>query len=206
MNITITVSDQAMRAVTASLRAKLANPQPLLKDLGEEVVQRAKARFSSSTGPDGQRWKPKKQADGRPTLVGESGDLRRQIVWRVAGGVLTIQATPRYAAIHQFGGTIERAAFSKLVRHRTDAKGQLLRNGALGGTALGGKGLVFAKLSHKRVKERWFEVQAHSIRMPARPFLPVQAGGTLFAEEQRLIQQQVLAWLGSSTGGSGPAG
>jgi phage virion morphogenesis protein len=119
MNITIQVTDQAVRAVTRSLLAKLAKPEPLLKDLGEDVTQRAKQRFNTGIGPDGQRWKPKKKPNGRPTLVGDSGDLRRQIVWRVANGVLTVQATPRYAAIHQFGGTIERSPFSMLVRGTT---------------------------------------------------------------------------------------
>ena len=37
-------------------------------------------------------------------LIGESGDLRRQIVAMATANALTIQATPVYAAIHQFGG------------------------------------------------------------------------------------------------------
>lgn len=195
MNITIQVTDQAVRAVTRSLLAKLARPEPLLKQLGEDVTQRAKQRFSTGTGPDGQRWKSKKQPDGRPTLVGESGDLRRQIVWRVANGVLTVQATPRYAAIHQFGGTIERSPFSMLIRHRTNARGELLRGTTGGGKFFGGRGLVFAKASHKRVRESWAQVGAFTIRMPARPFMPVQASGQLFPAEQELIVQQIQAWL-----------
>jgi phage gpG-like protein len=60
------------------------------------------------------------------------------------------------------------------VRHRTNAKGELLRS-----AHLGGKGLIFAKNSHKRAVARWFEQGAHSITMPARPFLGISLQGEL---------------------------
>lgn len=37
-------------------------------------------------------------------LIGESGDLRRNIIAAASNNALTIQATPVYAAIQQFGG------------------------------------------------------------------------------------------------------
>jgi phage gpG-like protein len=37
-------------------------------------------------------------------LIGESQDLRRQIVMRASGNSLTVRATTVYAAMHQFGG------------------------------------------------------------------------------------------------------
>ena len=101
--------------------------------------------------------------------MGETGNLRRQIVRTVAGNTLTVAATVQYAAIQQFGGKIEHAAFSTQVRHRTDAKGELLRS-----KIMNGRGLIFAKDSHKRALTRWFEVAAHSINIPARPFMPVR--------------------------------
>ena len=96
----------------------------------------------------------------------------------------------QYAAIQQFGGKIDRAAFSKQVRHRTDAKGELLRS-----KIMHGRGLIFAKDSHKRALTRWFEVAAHSITIPARPFMPVRADGSLYPDETRLILAQINAWL-----------
>ena len=199
--IKIEVHDQAVRTALAALQARVSNLQPLLGDIGEAIVQRAKARFDSSRAPDGiTPWKPKRQADGRKTLVGPSGDLRRQIVSRATGRAVLVQATAKYAAIHQFGGSIERPAYSKLVRHRTDAKGDLLRSAIIKNAAGQARGLVFAKNSHKRVKERWFEVSAHRIKIPARPFLPVRADGSLYQAEQAEILAQIEAWLAGGVG------
>lgn len=97
-----------------------------------------------------------------------------------------------YAAIQQFGGKINRAAYSTKVRHRTDAKGELLRT-----SHFKGKGLVFAKDSHKRVKARWFEVAAHSIEIPARPFLPFDAASNLQPSTRDKVIRQVNDYLRS---------
>lgn len=97
-----------------------------------------------------------------------------------------------YAAIQQFGGKINRAAYSTKVRHRTDAKGELLRT-----AHFKGKGLVFAKDSHKRVKTRWFEVAAHAINIPARPFLPFDAAGNLQPSTREKVLSQTNDYLRS---------
>lgn len=187
---TLEIHDQAVRAALAALSARVADMQPVLHDIGEGILQRTKARFDTSTGPDGQTWQAKKTPNGYKTLVGETGDLRRQIASSVSGNTLTVQATAKYAAIHQFGGTIERPARQVTVRHRTDAKGNLLRS-----AIMNGKGLIFAKASHKRAVARTFAAKAYRIKMPARPFLPVRADGSLYADEQQLILAQINAWL-----------
>ena len=193
--IKIEVHDQAVRAALGALQARVSNLRPLLGDIGEAIIQRAKARFDSSRAPDGSTWAPKRQADGRKTLVGPSGDLRRQIISGATAQAVVVQATAKYAAIHQFGGSIERPAYSRLVRHRTNAKGDLLRSAIIKNAAGQARGLVFAKNSHKRVKERWFEVSAHRIKIPARPYLPVRADGSLYPAEQAEILAQINAWL-----------
>ncbi|MBE2244183.1 MAG: phage virion morphogenesis protein [Burkholderiaceae bacterium] len=75
-------------------------------------------------------------------------------------------AAKDYAAIHQFGGTIERAAHSVKTRLRTDAKGNLVRQEAHKNLA------VFARDGHKRARESWHEVEAYQVQIPARPYLP----------------------------------
>jgi phage virion morphogenesis protein len=194
-NITIEVHDQAVRAALDALGKRLANMRPVLKDIGEGIVQRSKARFSAEAGPDGQGWKPKKKADGRKTLSGPSGDLRRQIVSSASATGVTVTATAPYAAIHQFGGTINRKAGQTTVSHRTNAKGELLRS-----AIMNGKGLIFAKGSHKRKVTRTFDVAAHTITMPARPFLPVRSDGTLYAAEQAEILTALNDWLAGRAG------
>lgn len=189
--ITVEVLDAPVQALLARLAQRLGRLQPVLDDIAEDVVQRAKARFGTSAGPDGAPWKPKKQPDGRPPLVGASGNLRRQIVRQAAGpDAVQIAATMAYSAIHQFGGRIARAAGSVTVRHRTTAKGELLRS-----QIMGGRGLVFAKAGHKRALARSFATKAHAIVIPARPYLPVTRDGTLYPVEQRLIVETLQRWL-----------
>ena len=193
-SFTVEVHDQAVRAALAALQARVSNLQPLLGDIGEAIVQRAKARFNTSTGPDGNTWKPKQRADGRKTLVGPSGFLRQQIVSSATASSVLVQATMKYAAIHQFGGSIDRKAGQTTVSHRTDAKGNLLRS-----AIMNGKGLIFAKTAgknaHKRALVRTFDTKAHKIKIPARPFLPVRADGSLYQAEQAEILAQINAWL-----------
>ncbi|WP_179233506.1 phage virion morphogenesis protein [Burkholderia sp. AU16741] len=74
-------------------------------------------------------------------------------------------ATP-YAAIHQCGGTVTHPARSTKVRLRTDAKGSLARQADHKNLA------VFARYSHKRVRESWHEVGEYNVKIPARPYLP----------------------------------
>ena len=162
----------------------------MLQALGEDIVTRTQARFATSTGPDGVRWRDKKRPDGRKTLSGKTGLLYGQIHNTVVGNSAVVLAAMQYAAIHQFGGKFEKPAYSKQVRHRTNARGELLRS-----KIMNGRGLIFAKDSHKRALTRWFEVAAHSITIPARPFMPVRADGSLYPDEARLILAQIDAWL-----------
>lgn len=97
-----------------------------------------------------------------------------------------------YAAIQHFGGKIERAAYSAKVRHRTDAKGELLRT-----EHFNGKGLVFANKRHKRVKTRWFEVGAHTINIPARPYFPFDAAGNLQPNAEQAVIGEATSYLRS---------
>ena len=79
MQFVVTVDDKATQAQLQALQQKAAKPGPVLRDIGTRLLQEAKARFETSLGADGLPWKPKKAKDGRKTLVGESGNLRRQM-------------------------------------------------------------------------------------------------------------------------------
>lgn len=134
VGFTVEIQDDAVREVLRKLAARFEKMTPVLQALGEGIVERSKRRFETSTGPDGATWKLNSAATlamvsarigksksyvkkdgslnargerklaGKKPLIGESGDLRRQIVAVATGNILTIQATPVYAAIHQFGG------------------------------------------------------------------------------------------------------
>lgn len=183
---TFTIDDAEIKAKLKSLADRGQDMRAVLQVVGAEMVERTQRRFDTSTAPDGTAWKPntpatRKAKGGKPPLV-DHGYLRQQIVASVAGNTLTVgttAVTAAYAAIQQFGGTIDRAAGSIKVRHRTNAKGDLLRS-----EIMNGKGLIFAKKSHKRAIEREFSVAAHKITILARPYLPVRPDGALYPQEQ----------------------
>jgi phage gpG-like protein len=129
---TIQVKNQQVLDVLQKLQKRMGNLQPALTALGSDMTARVHRRFDTSTAPDGTPWEPlsdvtlrlflggfgnglfkkdgglnKKGASrlaSRKPLIGESGDLSRQIISTVTGNTLTISSSPVYAAIHQFGG------------------------------------------------------------------------------------------------------
>ena len=131
--IKIDVQDGGTEAALQALAAKFQNAQPVLQGIGESMVERIKHRFDTSSGPDGAAWQANsattlamlarrlgnsyRKKDGalnkkgverlavKKPLIGESGDLRRQIVAVASGSELVVSATPIYAAMQHFGGT-----------------------------------------------------------------------------------------------------
>lgn len=129
---TITVEDEQVRAALRRLRGKTDNLGPVLKAIGEDLVESTKRRFETATAPDGSAWAPntqttilrylgitggnynkdgrlsKKGAErvmGKKPLTGETGSLKQQIHYQVSGNVLEVGSTMKYAAMQQFGGS-----------------------------------------------------------------------------------------------------
>lgn len=154
---------------------------PVMRAISTELLSQTEENFAAEGRPKWLGIKPRKGREGGKILQ-DTGQLAASISSSHDSTSATIGSNKVYAAIHQFGGTIQKAAQSRQVRHRTDAKGNLLRT-----EHFGGKGLVFAKDKHKRAITRWFEVGAHNIDIPARPFLPINVSGDLQPEAERAI-------------------
>lgn len=131
--MSFTIEVQASNVLLALNRLLQAGQElnPVLRVLGEDMVERTKQRFATGTAPDGTPWAPnsdavlrnllhsrsssfkkdgklsksgeKSLANKRP-LIGESRDLSRQIGYRADSDSLTVFASPVYAAMQQFGG------------------------------------------------------------------------------------------------------
>lgn len=170
-NFTIEVNDDLVHAAFLALEERVTNAKGFLGGLGEDLVERTKRRFETSTGPDGVAWlknsnvtlgllsdrlgksyrkksgalnsKGEARMAGKKPLI-DTGNLRRQIVWQATADTLTVGATPLYAAIQQFGG-------------------QAGRN--------------------------------HKVTIPARPFLPVKPDGSLYPEEQAFILDSLNEYI-----------
>lgn len=175
-SFTIEVRDSGVHAALASLIERVENPRPVLQQIGEGIMERAKQRFTTSTGPDGQRWAANSRATieafiakrggigkrgkitkkgiglatSKKPLIGESHDLSRQFHLQVNDGSVSVANTMIYAAVQQFGA--KRGEF--------------------------GSG-----------KKRSFPIPWGDI--PARPFLPIHADGSLYNSDR----DEILATL-----------
>lgn len=167
----IEVTDNGVQSALNQLAGRVSNMQPVLQSIGEDIQARAKARFGTSTGPDGVRWKANARstieafigkrggfgkkginakgqalAISKKPLIGHSRDLAREFHVNSDAQSVTIGNTMIYAAIQQFGGT--KSKFPNL----------------------------------------WGDI-------PARPFLPITQGGDLYPEERSRILETINEYL-----------
>lgn len=166
------------------------NMQQLKRDLPKEVGVTAQNFFSKSFDNQGftdkglELWQKSEKKKGA-TLV-KSGRLKGAVnsslkttEWNNIGFKVSLP----YAKIHNDGGKINKAAGVGIIRHRTDAKGNLLKQ--KGNSNL----LVFAKGKHKRVRTSFVAFSAHSINMPQRKF--IGSSRVLFDKINRVILKRL---------------
>ncbi len=166
-----------------AMQARLDEPTPVLGALGDLMVASVDRTFEAEGRPS--PWatfaplKPatvrKKAKAGKSRMLIWSGRLAASVTsgFVIASRKVTLGSRLPYARILHQGGVIQRKVREGSLRLRTDAKGNLLRQGSEGRK----KNLsVFASKSHKRAVERAFTSGAYEIHMPARPYLVLQPG------------------------------
>jgi len=131
--ISDSIDDRAVTLALDRLRNKMADPQPVLEEIGEAMVSSTKQRFIDSRDPAGRKWKRLaydtvlgrlggrrkaftkrgrlRAAARRKLTTGggikpliNSGDLLSSIDRQVRGNEVIVGSDMKYAAIHQFGG------------------------------------------------------------------------------------------------------
>jgi len=193
----VEVSDSAVQSALEKLAAKVTNPKPILQALGEDLMERTKLRFATSTGPDGQRWQPNARATleayigrrggfgkkginkkgqalaiSKKPLIGHSRSLSTQFHVRADATSVTVGNSMIYASTHQFGARVgEFGRYYQLFRLKYD-KDDFRRHAG----------------SKKGHPIPWGNI-------PARPFLPVRSDGTLYPAERSAIIDALNAWL-----------
>lgn len=175
MSFKVEVSDQAVREALRRLQGTVEHLSPVLRAIGEGIMERTKQRFATATDPGGSPWAPNAQATieayiaarggfgkrginkkgqalamGKRPLQGESGDLARQFhVFTIGDSSVTVGSSPVYAAIQQRGGQAGR-----------------------------GK----------------------KVTIPARPFLPVTAADDLYPGERDIILAELARYIETGQG------
>lgn len=129
--IDIEIDDNKLKAALERIHRRLSDMTPVMRDIGELLVERTKQRFATSTGPDGKAWasnapstlaaylgkyggnfkkggglskKGAARAAAKKPLIGESRALSTTIHYQADRASVTIGSPMVYAAIHQFGG------------------------------------------------------------------------------------------------------
>lgn len=209
--IQIEINDSIARRTLGEILSRLTDGRPLFQRIAQALEAETEANFAAQGRP---AWAPLSSATLAARLKRNNGGTMLQILQDQ--GILAASiysdygpdfaligaggAARAYAAIHQFGGTINYAAHSRKVRLRTDAKGGLVRQGTEGRM----KNLaVFAKDKHKRVRESWAQVDAYQVTIPARPYLPftgTSAGATLQPEAARSVMDVLTRFLSEPLG------
>ena len=150
------------------------NTAPLMRQIAGIMADEVEENFEAEGRP---AWPKSKRAarEGGKTLQ-DSGllvaSIQQFIAWDATSA--SVSTNRKYAAIHNFGGEIKRYPFSSTVRLRTDAKGNLLRQGDEG---LKANLAVFAKSGHKRTRDYFRFSMGYTIRMPRREFMRVSPAG-----------------------------
>lgn len=177
-SISITASDDLLLRNLQKL-AEAPDTTPLMYRMGEYFEDSTKQRFKTQVGPDGSPWKPlspgyiKRKKQNQTLILTLNGYLRGYIAHQVLSSSEVAWGSNRiYAAIQQWGGTIDQAAQSRRQRfHLVDGKTR------------------FAGRQHENAAERWVERGAYQIEIPARPYLGVSAADN--AEVLAIVQD----WL-----------
>lgn len=178
-SIKIEVSDQEIAAGLQRLVDAGSDLGPAMRAIGEALLHSTQRRFEAKAGPDGGRWAPFAEETLRrmparrkpPELLRDTNRLYSSIVFEAASEAVEVGTNVVYAAIHQFGGDIVIPERQGSATFETVAEGA---GKAKDGRRVGSK-LRFAKASTRaKTKEtKSFTVPAHTVHIPARPYLGI---------------------------------
>lgn len=111
LSISMSVMDADVRRGFRRLEGLMGDTTPVMAAIGVGLVGSTHQRFITQTDPDGQAWAALNagyRATKRNTrILTESGRLRDSINARPERDMVSVGTNVIYAAIHQFGGTIE---------------------------------------------------------------------------------------------------
>lgn len=132
MSNAITLNSAPVGSILTELRGQLNDLSPVLRAIGDDMTERVKLRFSTSTGPNGAPWQPNSQATlirylearegfsrktgkivakgrqmaiAKKPLIGQGGALSGQIFPMYESEAVTVGSSQIYAAMQHYGGS-----------------------------------------------------------------------------------------------------
>ncbi|WP_264047487.1 phage virion morphogenesis protein [Methylobacterium flocculans] len=178
-SIRIEVSDAEIAAGIQRLADTGRDMRPAFEDIGGALLFSTQNRFQAQSGPDGQAWAPfapstrKRMPESRRpgVLLRDRGRLYASLTFAADSGAVEVGTNVVYAGIHQFGGDIVRPERQASATFIVASQGAAT---AKDGRRVGSR-LRFARASTRAKSKhtKAFTVPAHSIRIPARPYLGI---------------------------------
>lgn len=107
-SISFKITRDDISPALSRLAAAAKNPTAVFRAMGTTFMSLAMGNFKTDDYRPA-AWPAKR--DGTPSKLQKSGTLSRSFHLEVASDHATVKATPIYAAIHQFGGTIKGKPF-----------------------------------------------------------------------------------------------
>ena len=164
-NIKISIASEAVQELLGRMGAPIQGD--LLPRLGEYLQSSTERRFKlgQQKAPDGTPWKAlspayaKRKKQNKDRVLTLYGYLSGRIHWQPEGtNTAAVGTNEKYAAIHQFGGVIQKKERIAGVRYRSVA-GRVL----------------FSKKDDPGSKIRRVGIGAHQVKIDARPFLGISS-------------------------------
>jgi phage virion morphogenesis protein len=184
-----------INSVINSLKKKFIPTKQLMLSIAEEMNMSARMNILNQGKDVPGGWAPLKPATIRAkerkgfpdNMLQQTGMLLRSLQSSSTENTAIVSINKRYAAIHNFGGVINMAARTRTLFHRTDAKGNLLRQKS------DERLLVFAKKNHKRKVAYTFGQKAYKIIIPKREFMVLTP--QYKTNIIRLIRQHIISTM-----------
>jgi phage gpG-like protein len=164
--IKLVLDDQVVLDRLAQLSRAAENPAAAFEAIGAYLVTATQRRFERETGPDGQKWQrlsPRtanrrvgRSQRGYEHMLRVKNRLYSSIVYDASPERVEVGTGIAYAAAQQLGATINIPAREQDIH--------------LGDT---NRGKRFVKASRKRKQTQRLKIGAHTITIPARPYLGV---------------------------------
>lgn len=164
----VSVQDETVQKKLDELLDRMDNRRGFFVNVGEQLLNSAKTNFEKEAGPDGIPWQrllPKtiqrREEKGLTPIrvLRARGRLAGTINYLPSDDNVRIGSPMEYAAIHQLGGEIEKPERTGTIYQHYDPETDEFDQ-------------RFRKKSQSTFA-REVKFKAHSIRMPARPFIGV---------------------------------
>lgn len=171
--IAIELDDAELRRRLAALLAAVQQPAQALREIGQAIVTDTDLAFRGERDPWGTPWEPlaastlrqrrRGRGRGAAKILRDTGRLAGSISAQLGtdGRSVAVGTNVAYAAIHQFGGSIERAAATRTLYFRQR------KDGRVGNRFVGKSRANFAQD---------VQVGPSTQQIPARPYLPIRNG------------------------------